>query len=243
VLIIPAIDIKNGKCVRLFKGDFDKEKVYGNSPVSQAKEWEKHGGDIIHLVDLDGALEGKPVNLGLIKEIRKSVSTPVEIGGGVRTMEIIDEYVNAGIDRIIIGSKAYKDPEFVKEACKKYHGKIIVGIDMADKKVAIHGWKDVTDTDGILFAKQMQEYGVSELIITDIAKDGTLSGISPQFYAEILDNVSIPVIASGGIGSLDDIKALAPLSDKGLIGTIIGKALYENKITIKEAKDYLAGIK
>ena len=235
MLIMPAVDIKDGKCVRLVKGDFDKKSIYNESPLEQAKEWADKGAHVIHLVDLDGALEGKPVNLQLIKSISETVKKPVQIGGGIRDINIISEYVQAGIDRIIVGTQAYKNPEFIKEAGKKFPGKIIVGIDMFEGKVAISGWKEVTETDGIEFAHRLEDYGVAEFIITDISRDGMLTGVNLKFYENILEKINLPVIASGGVSELNDIKNLSTLTEIGLVGVIIGKALYEKRFTLEEA--------
>ncbi len=234
MLVIPAIDIKDGKCVRLVKGDFDKQSIYNESPVNQAKVWKEKGARLIHIVDLDGALEGKPVNLDVIKQITQSVDCPIQIGGGVRNMNIIDEWVKAGVDRIIVGTQAYKEPGFVREACKKHPNKIIIGIDVVDGNVAVNGWKEITGTDGIDFALQMEDYGVFEFIITDINRDGMLTGINTAFYEKFLEKINIPVIASGGVCSIDDVEKLNELSPKGLIGVVIGKALYEKRFTLEQ---------
>ncbi len=235
MLIIPAIDIKDGKCVRLVKGDFDKKSIYNESPVDQASIWKEKGAKVIHIVDLDGALTGKPVNIEIINKIVKDVDCPIQIGGGIRNMEIIEEYIAAGVDRIIIGTQAYREPEFVREACRKFPNKILVGIDVVDGKVAVQGWKEITDVDGIEFALKMEDFGVFEFIITDINRDGMLTGINPAFYEKFLEKINIPVIASGGVCSIDDVKNLSVLSSSGLIGVIIGKALYEKRFTLEEA--------
>lgn len=235
MLIIPAVDIKNGRCVRLIQGDPDQETIYSDSPVEQAKIWESQGAKLIHIVDLDGAFSGMPSNLKLIEEIRNNLSVELEVGGGIRDISTVKQYIDIGINRIIIGSAAFKSREFVKEACENFPQSIIIGIDVVDNNVAIHGWKDITDTHFYDFANELKKYGASELILTDIKKDGMLTGINPDFYENALDEIKLPIIASGGISNLDDIKKLLPLKDKGLKGVITGKALYEKKIDLKEA--------
>ncbi len=233
--IIPAIDIKNGKCIRLVQGDPNKETIYSDSPVDQAKVWASYNIKRLHIVDLDGAFSGIPKNLDIIKEIRDNISVEIELGGGIRDINTIKAYLNAGIDKVIIGSAAFKNRDFLKEACQRFPDSITVGIDVVNGNVAIHGWKDITDIHFYRFGVECKEYGVKELIITDIKRDGMLSGISPSFYEKALTKIELPIIASGGLSNLDDIKALSMLESKGLIGVITGKALYENKIDLAEA--------
>lgn len=235
MLIIPAIDLKEGRCVRLIKGDPNRETVYSDSPCDQAKIWEEQGAKLLHIVDLDGAFEGIPKNLSLIEDIRKSTDIDLEIGGGIRDLKTIEHYINIGIHRIIIGSAAYENRDFVKSACEAFPGKIIVGIDVVDNMVAIHGWKTITKTHLHDFGKEMKDLGVSELIITDINRDGLLTGIDPDFYRNALKETGLPIIASGGVSSILDVKKLIPLKKDGLKGIITGKAVYEKKLDIKEA--------
>ena len=230
--IYPAIDIKGGKCVRLFKGRFDDVTVYGDSPAEMAKKWEAQGGEFIHVVDLDGALKGHGVNAEKIKEVCESVSVPVQTGGGIRTMADIEAKLECGISRVIIGTKAVSDSEFVKEAVAKYGDKIVIGIDAKDGMVAVEGWEKTSDSTAVEFAKKMVSLGVKTIVYTDIATDGTLAGPNVEAMREMADAVDADIIASGGIGSLEDILSL---KDTGVEGVIVGKALYTNRVDLKEA--------
>ena len=230
--IYPAIDIKDGKCVRLFKGRFDDVTVYGDSPAEMAKKWEAQGGEFIHVVDLDGALKGHGVNAEKIKEVCESVSVPVQTGGGIRTMADIEAKLECGISRVIIGTKAVSDSEFVKEAVSKYGDKIVIGIDAKDGMVAVEGWEKTSDSTAVEFAKKMVSLGVKTIVYTDIATDGTLAGPNVEAMREMADAVDADIIASGGIGSLEDILSL---KDTGVEGVIVGKALYTNRVDLKEA--------
>lgn len=230
--IYPAIDIKDGKCVRLFKGQFSDVTVYGDSPAEMAKKWESQGGEFIHVVDLDGALKGHGVNAAKIKEICESVSVPVQTGGGIRTMEDIEAKFACGIDRVIIGTKAVSDSEFVKRAVDKYGKKIVIGIDAKDGMVAIEGWEKTSEFTAVEFAKKMVSLGVGTIVYTDIATDGTLAGPNVAAMAEMAGEAGADIIASGGVGSLEHIKSLAPT---GVEGVIVGKALYTDKVNLAEA--------
>ena len=230
--IYPAIDIKGGNCVRLFKGRFDDVTVYGDSPAEMAKKWEAQGGEFIHVVDLDGALKGHGVNAEKIKEICDSVSVPVQTGGGIRTMADIGAKLECGISRVIIGTKAVSDSDFVKEAVAKYGDKIVIGIDAKDGKVAVEGWEKTSDHSAVEFAKKMVSLGVKTIVYTDIATDGTLAGPNVEAMREMASAVDADIIASGGIGSLDDILSL---KDTGVEGVIVGKALYTDRVDLKEA--------
>lgn len=231
-MIYPAIDIKDGQCVRLFKGQFSDVTVYGDSPAEMAKKWESLGGEYIHVVDLDGALKGHGVNAEKIKEICNSVNVPVQTGGGIRTMEDIEAKLECGIDRVIIGTKAVADSDFVKRAVDKYGQKIVIGIDAKDGMVAIEGWEKTSDFTAVEFAKKMVSIGVQTIVYTDIATDGTLAGPNVDAMAEMTKAVDADIIASGGIGSLEHIKSLVPT---GVEGVIVGKALYTGKVNLTEA--------
>jgi phosphoribosylformimino-5-aminoimidazole carboxamide ribotide isomerase len=231
-MIYPAIDIKDGQCVRLFKGQFSDVTVYGDSPAEMAKKWESLGGEYIHVVDLDGALKGHGVNAEKIKEICNSVNVPVQTGGGIRTMEDIESKLECGIDRVIIGTKAVADSDFVKRAVDKYGQKIVIGIDAKDGMVAIEGWEKTSDFTAVEFAKKMVSIGVQTIVYTDIATDGTLAGPNVDAMAEMTKAVDADIIASGGIGSLEHIKSLVPT---GVEGVIVGKALYTGKVNLTEA--------
>lgn len=230
--IYPAIDIKDGQCVRLFKGQFSDVTVYGNSPAEMAKKWEAQGGEYIHVVDLDGALKGHGVNAEKIKEICRSVNVPVQTGGGIRTMEDIESKLACGIDRVIIGTKAVADSEFVKRAVDKYGRKIVIGIDAKDGMAAVEGWEKTSNFTAVEFAKKMVSIGVGTIIYTDIATDGTLAGPNVSAMAEMAGAVNADIIASGGVGSLEHIKSLVPA---GVEGVIVGKALYTDKVNLTEA--------
>lgn len=230
--IYPAIDIKDGKCVRLFKGRFDEVTVYGDSPAEMARKWEQLGGGFIHVVDLDGALKGHGVNADEIKEICQSVSVPVQTGGGIRSMADIEAKLACGINRVIIGTKAVSDSEFVKEAVAKYGDKIVIGIDAKDGMVAVEGWEKTSDFTAVEFAKKMADLGVRTIVYTDIATDGTLAGPNVSAMREMAQAVDADIIASGGVGCLEDILAL---KDTGVEGVIVGKALYTGRVDLKEA--------
>lgn len=233
MIIIPAIDLKDGSCVRLLQGRKEDATVYSDDPGSTAKKWESCGARLLHVVDLDGAFTGDQKNIESIRRIRESVGMDIEVGGGIRDMDRIDLLASIGINRIILGTIAIEKPELVKEACKKYPGRIIVGIDAKNGLVAVKGWVEVTGVQAKDLALQMQERGVAGVIYTDISKDGMMSGPNIEATGEMVGSLSIPVIASGGISSLDDIKNL--LKIKGVWGAITGKALYSGAIDLKEA--------
>ena len=233
--IYPAIDIKDGNCVRLLQGRFSDVTVYGNDPAEVAKRWEAEGGEYIHVVDLDGALKGRGVNSEVIKKICSTVNVPVQTGGGIRTMEDVEYMLQCGIERVIIGTSAVRDKEFVKRAVEKYGKKIVIGIDAKDSMVAIEGWEEVSTFKAVDFAKEMEKIGVSTIVYTDIATDGTLKGPNLEAMKEMVENTSLDVIASGGVGNADHIKALVPT---GVEGAIVGRALYTGDVDLKEIIKY-----
>lgn len=235
MLIFPAIDIRNGKCVRLFKGDFAQETVFSDRPEEMAAKWEAQGGRFLHLVDLDGALAGKSMNLEVVERIAAAVDIPVELGGGIRTMENIDTVLALGVQRVILGSVAVQNPELVREACAKYGERIVVGIDARDGIVAVDGWGVSGEIGAVELAKKMAAAGVKTIIYTDIARDGTLSGVNVEATAELARESGINVVASGGVKSLEDIKALLPYEKDGIVGVIVGKAIYTGSLDLKEA--------
>lgn len=238
MLIIPAIDIKNGKCVRLLQGDPDKETIYFNDPVSVAKSFEEQGAELIHVVDLDGAFKGYPVNKDIVIKISQSISIPIEIGGGIRTIDSAKEYIDAGIGRIILGTAVLEDifANFISE----YSRYIIAGIDARDSKIATHGWKNVSEISSIEFIKGLQEKGINEIIYTDISTDGMLTGPNfASFEAVLREAKGILLIASGGVSSYDDIIKLSKYTPIGLKGCIVGKAIYEKLIDIRKAIEML----
>ncbi|MCH3964106.1 MAG: 1-(5-phosphoribosyl)-5-[(5-phosphoribosylamino)methylideneamino]imidazole-4-carboxamide isomerase [Clostridium sp.] len=232
MIILPAIDLRDGKCVRLYQGKFEKSEVVGEDPLKVALEFRRVGAEYIHMVDLDGALNGKIKNLDVILNIVKTVGIPVELGGGIRDMETVDMLVEGGVSRVILGTAALKNPDFVKKAVKRHGDKIAVGIDAKDKKVAVNGWLDVSSVDYIDFARQMENIGIKTIIFTDISKDGTLQGPNIEQLSEINDNVGCNIIASGGIKNIDDLKHI---SEMGIYGVITGKAIYSGNIDLKEA--------
>ena len=233
--IYPAIDIKDGNCVRLLQGRFSDVTVYGNDPAEVAKRWEAEGGEYIHVVDLDGALKGRGVNSEVIKKICSTVNVPVQTGGGIRTMEDVEYMLQCGIERVIIGTSAVRDKEFVKRAVEKYGKKIVIGIDAKDSMVAIEGWVEVSTFKAVDFAKEMEKIGVSTIVYTDIATDGTLKGPNIEAMKEMVENTNLDVIASGGVGNADHIKALVPT---GVEGAIVGRALYTGDVDLKEIIKY-----
>lgn len=233
MIMIPAIDLKDGKCVRLLQGREEDVTVYSDDPVATARRWEAAGAKLIHIVDLDGAFTGQQKNLNAVEAIRAGVSTDLELGGGIRTMQRIEHLIKIGINRVILGTVAAEDPELLSDACKRYPGRIIVGIDAKDGKVAIKGWVDVTDHEAITFARKMESAGAAGIVYTDILRDGMLSGPNVQETKRMADSLSIPVIASGGIKSIDDVRNL--LEARNIWGAITGKAIYSGSLDIHEA--------
>ena len=238
--LIPAIDLMNGKCVRLFKGDFNKKKDFSREPFEQAKFWEQEGAKCIHIVDLDAAKSGNPNNDQSIKEIAKTINIPIQIGGGIRSQERIEQLFSYGIERVIMGTSAIENKELVKKLSNKYPGRIIIGIDAKDGKVSTRGWLEQSNVFATDLVKEFSSFKISSFIITDINTDGTLEGTNEIFINEILNITDIPVIASGGIGSISDLLSLTKFENLGLYGVIVGKALYENRFKISEANNILS---
>lgn len=236
MIIFPAIDLKDGKCVRLQKGDMDKVTIFNDNPAAQAKIFEEQGFSWVHIVDLNGAFAGKPVNIEPVKEILKSVKIPLQLGGGIRDIETAASWIESGIKRIIIGTAALKNPEFVKEACKKFPGKIAVGIDAKGGMVATEGWAETSSITVIELAKKFEDAGVAAIIYTDISRDGMLTGADVEGTKKLAEAISIPVIASGGISSNADIEAIRSIEKYGVEGVITGRALYDGRIDLKQLK-------
>ena len=232
MVIYPAIDIKQGKCVRLTQGRFSDVTVYSDSPVEMAKKWEQAGAKYIHLVDLDGALAGQSVNFEVIRQIAAEVSVPVQMGGGIRSLETIKNILDSGVTRVILGTSAVKNQQLVKEAVELYKERIVVGIDAKDGMVAIEGWEQVSEFKAVEFAKIMQEIGVKTIVYTDIACDGMLTGPNLAAMQEMAQSLDIDVVASGGVGSIEDIVALKPT---GVEGVIVGRALYTGNVDLEKA--------
>ncbi len=236
MIIFPAIDIRGGKCVRLLKGDFNQETVFSDRPEIMAKKWEDEGGEYLHLVDLDGALAGKSQNLDTVEMILKTVDIPVELGGGIRTMENIETALDMGVSRVILGSVAVKNPQLVKDACKKYGSeRIVVGIDAKDGIVAVDGWGVSGNVEAKELARKMAQGGVKHIIYTDISRDGTLTGVNVQATAEIARYSGVKVVASGGVSSIEDIKLLKQYEKDGIEGVIVGKSIYTGSLSLPEA--------
>ncbi|MBE9540389.1 MAG: 1-(5-phosphoribosyl)-5-[(5-phosphoribosylamino)methylideneamino]imidazole-4-carboxamide isomerase [Proteobacteria bacterium] len=239
MLIIPAIDLKDGECVRLRQGLMDDSTVFSDDPLSVAQRWVDAGCRRLHLVDLNGAFAGEPVNGEVVTAITAAYpNVPVQIGGGIRTLETIEHYVKAGVSYVIIGTKAVKEPEFVVEACRAFPGKIIVGLDAKDGFVATDGWAEVSDIQASDLAKQFESDGVSAIIYTDISRDGMMQGVNVEATLAMARASNIPVIASGGITLMEDIKALQALTDQGICGAITGRAIYEGTLDMALAQAY-----
>lgn len=231
MIIFPAIDIRGGQCVRLKQGDFNQETVYSSNPSEMAKKWEEGGAEFIHVVDLDGAKDGEGKNLSVIEEIVKSVNVPVQLGGGIRTMEYIDKLIKAGVSRVILGTAVIEKEGFAEEAVEKYGDKIAVSLDAKNGYVATKGWTHTTDIKAIDVAKELEKIGVKTIIYTDIAKDGMLIGPNFDETGALNESVNIDIIASGGVGSVEDVKRLTEMN---VYGAIIGKALYDGKVSLKD---------
>ncbi len=237
MLIIPAIDLKDGQCVRLRQGLMEDATVFSDDPVAMADQWVEQGCRRLHLVDLNGAFEGKPVHAGVVQAITKNhPNLEIQIGGGIRTIESARTYIDAGVSFIIIGSKAVSDPEFIYELCREFPGKIIVGLDAKSGMVATDGWAEVSDLHVIDLAKKFESAGVSAIVYTDIARDGMMQGLNLEGTAELARAISIPVIASGGVTNNDDVHGLCKLGDSGIVGAITGRAIYEGTLDLAEAQ-------
>ena len=230
--IFPAIDLYEGKAVRLLRGDYQNMTVYSTDPLSVAKDFECAGAEYIHMVDLEGAKDGTAPNLEIVQSVAKNTSLFVEVGGGIRNMDVVDSYISSGVSRVILGTAAVKDEAFLREALKKHGDKIAVGVDVKDSQVAIKGWTETAPIPFMDFCKKMEALGVATLICTDISKDGAMQGTNRALYQELSKELSLKIIASGGVSDLDDIKALKA---QNLYGAIIGKAYYTHAIDLKEA--------
>lgn len=235
MLIIPAIDIKEGRCVRLTEGKFEDVEIFSDDPVAVAVKWANKGAKMLHVVDLDGARYGKLTNVLLLEKIIKKVNIPVQVGGGIRCYEEVKRLINLGANRIILGTILWKDKPLAKRLFDEFSEQIIAGIDAREGYIAIEGWQSVTPVLALSFAKEMEKLGAKRIIYTDIKRDGTLIGPNIENIEEMLKNVNIPLICSGGITSLDDIKKLKKFETKGLEGVILGKALYKGNILLEEA--------
>jgi phosphoribosylformimino-5-aminoimidazole carboxamide ribotide isomerase len=243
MLIIPAIDLKDGHCVRLQQGRMDSATVFSEQPGKAAAQWAGRGAKRLHVVDLNGAVAGKPVNEAAVKEILASLDSdiPVQLGGGIRDLDTIERYLDDGVSYIIIGTAAVKNPGFLHEACDAFPGHIMVGLDAKDGKVATDGWSKLTKHEVIDLAKRFQDYGVEAVIYTDIGRDGMMTGVNIEATVRLAQALSVPVIASGGLNSLDDIRKLCEVEKEGITGAITGRAIYEGKLDFAEAVKLAAG--
>jgi phosphoribosylformimino-5-aminoimidazole carboxamide ribotide isomerase len=236
MIIIPAIDLKHGRCVRLFQGEMDQETVYFEDPLEAARHWLDEGASIIHVVDLDGAVEGRPVHTRQVEAICRETRLAVEFGGGLRSLEAVVAAFALGVTRVVIGTAAYNDGGFLRFLCEKFPGRIVVGIDARKGKVAVKGWKETTAMDAVELAKRCEQAGASRIIYTDISRDGTRDGVNVDETLKIARAVTIPIIASGGVASLEDLRTLVPLEAEGVEGVVVGRALYARAFTLLEAR-------
>lgn len=237
MIIIPAIDLKDGQCVRLRKGIMEDTTVFSNNPTEMASKWVAEGARRLHLVDLNGAFEGKPINADCVNEITKSFpDLPVQIGGGIRDLQTANAYIEAGISYLIIGTMAVTNPDFVEKLCDEFPNKIIVGLDANNGLVATDGWAKQTDIDVVELSKKYEQYGVNSIVYTDIARDGMMQGVNVEATANLAKKTSIPIIASGGVTNLDDIAALLKNAHHGIMGAITGRAIYEGQLDFNDAQ-------
>jgi phosphoribosylformimino-5-aminoimidazole carboxamide ribotide isomerase len=242
MLMIPAIDLKDGQCVRLRQGEMGDATVYGSDPVEMAARWVEQGARRLHLVDLNGAFDGKPVNGDAVMAIAKAYpDLPIQIGGGIRSLDTIEQYLDAGVNYVIIGTKAVKEPAFVTEACKAFPGAVIVGLDAKNGLVATDGWAEVSDIQATELAKRYEQDGVSSIVYTDIARDGMMQGVNIDATVAMAQATGLKVIASGGVTNMDDIRALKAVADAGILGAITGRAIYEGELDLAEAQRYCDG--
>lgn len=241
MIVFPAIDIRNGKCVRLTEGRFDKETIFADNPLDMAVQWVNQGAEYLHLVDLDGALAGRPVNLDVIANIIKNVRIPVQLGGGIRNLDTISQFLEVGVARVILGSVAVKQPDLVAAACEKYGDRIVVGIDARGGMVAVEGWGITGGIEAEQLARKMAQVGVARIIYTDISRDGTLSGVNIPGTAALAKSSGIPVIASGGVRDLSDIEEIKKAASDGIEGVIVGKAIYTGSLKLADALRLLRG--
>ena len=241
MLLIPAIDLKDGKCVRLRQGRMEDSTVFSDDPVAMAERWVKAGARRLHLVDLNGAFAGQPVNAQVIRRIAQTFpDLPIQVGGGIRDEQTVDAYLDAGVQFVIIGTKAVLDPHFISDLCLEYPGHVIVGLDAKDGRVAINGWSKLSRHDVVDLAQVFERYGVEAIVYTDISRDGMMQGVNVEATIRLARAISIPVIASGGVSTLDDVRALRAVEQEGIMGAIIGRALYDGAIDLAEAQRLVA---
>ena len=243
MLVVPAIDLKDGRCVRLYQGDYSKETVYSEDPLSLVQAFVEAGAELIHVIDLSGAKEGRAVHRDLIIEIARNSPVPIEVGGGIRDLATIEDYLSAGVDRIILGTIACRKPELVKEAARLFPGHIVVSIDVRGDYVAVEGWTEESSIHYLELAKLLEDAGLRALIFTDITRDGTEEGVNLKRVLPLLEAVSLPIYLAGGVSSLEDIRKLLPLEEKGLEGVITGRAIYTGALDLREAINVAKGLK
>jgi phosphoribosylformimino-5-aminoimidazole carboxamide ribotide isomerase len=235
MLIIPAVDIRGGQCVRLRQGRLDAETVFSDDPVAMGLRWQEAGASLLHVVDLDGAFTSRPQNLEVIGRLRRALSIPMELGGGLRTLETMAAYIDLGVDRLILGTVALKDPELAARACARFPGRIAFGLDAKDGLLAVEGWTETSRKTALEVARSLAPLKPAALIYTDISRDGVKTGVNLKATRALAEAVDLPVIASGGVSSLKDIEALLPLKQVGVVGVIVGRALYDGNLDLREA--------
>ena len=235
MIVIPAIDLKEGRCVRLEQGLMERDTVYSDNPAAQALKWEAQGAELLHIVDLDGAFAGEPRNRSAIEAIVKALKIPTQLGGGIRDLATIEAYLGMGVGRVIIGTAAQRNPELVRDACARFPGKVVVGIDAKNGMVAVQGWAEVTDVTAVDLARKFEGFGVSAIVYTDISRDGMMQGPNIEATRALAEAISIPVIASGGVSSLRDIENLLAIESAGVSGAITGKAIYSGAMDLAAA--------
>lgn len=235
MIVIPALDLKEGRCVRLSQGRMDQESVYSENPVQMARHWESKGAERLHVVDLNGAVTGRPFHRSLIEEIAKSIHIPIEMGGGIRDLETIESYLSSGVQWIILGTAAFKNRHLIEEACHRFPQRVILSIDARGGKVAIEGWKEIVSIEAMELARQFEGMALSAIIFTDVERDGMGTGLNWEKTNELAQATSIPVIASGGVSRIEEIEHLMELEQNGIIGVIVGRALYTGQIDLEEA--------
>jgi phosphoribosylformimino-5-aminoimidazole carboxamide ribotide isomerase len=239
MILFPAIDLKDGKCVRLVHGLMDQATVFNDNPAAQARSFEDAGFEYLHLVDLNGAFEGRPVNAHAVDAILGEISIPVQLGGGIRDLATIEAWLGKGIARVIIGTAALKNPALVSEACRKFPGRVAVGLDARDGRIAVEGWAEMSDVTALELAHRFEDEGVAAIVYTDISRDGAMQGLNIEATVALADAISIPVIASGGLSSIEDLKRLIAANCKGIEGAISGRALYDGRLDPREVLSFL----
>ncbi len=239
MIIIPAVDIKGGRCVRLREGRADAETIFSDHPLEMAQKWAELGAERLHIIDLDGAFQKGPRNRGTIKEMVEAIKIPIQLGGGIRDLKTVESYLSLGVSQVILGTAALKDPALVKESCRLFPGQIVVSLDARDNRLAVEGWVEISEIDPVDLARQYEDWGVKAIIFTDISRDGTQQGPSVSSTRRLAQATGLPVIAAGGIATLSDVQSLAALEADGVAGMITGKAIYSGSLNLSEAIEWL----